>query len=503
MVAFDSLVVGFSVALQPINLLYCFIGCFIGTLVGVLPGLGSTAAMALMIPATYNASPVAAVIVLAGVWYGSQYGGSTTAILLNIPGEAGAIMSTLDGHQMARHGRAGPALGMAAFGSFIAGTLAVMGLTFLARPLVTLALRFGPAEYFSLMFLGMVLLTFLTSGSMIKALMMICFGIIVGASGLDAMSGSARFTFGLVELMDGVGIVPLVMGLFGIAEILVNIEQEIKSTILETSMQGILPTLQDWIRVKWTILRATVIGFFIGILPGGGAILSTFAAYTVEKMLSKHPELFGTGVIEGVAAPESANNAAAQAGFIPLLTLGIPSSVIMAIILGAFMIHGVTPGPLLLVNHPDIFWGIITSMYVGNGMLLILNLPLIGLWVKVLKVPFHILMPILFLVCLIGCYSLNTSKADVLIMLIFGGIGYFLKKLKYEIAPMVLAFILGTQMEFFLKQALMSSQGDFMIFVMHPIAAICLTIALILLCLPLLPQLARRRSKLISEESST
>ena len=378
---------GFQVALQPMNLFYCFMGCLIGTMVGVLPGLGPTAAMSLLLPATFHVPPVSAVIMLAGIYYGAMYGGSTTSILVNIPGEAASVMTCLDGYKLARAGRAGAALGMAAFGSFIAGTFGILGLTLVAPPLVEFALRFGPPEYFSLMCLGMVVLTFLSSSSMIRALMMACFGLIVGSIGQDTISGTSRFTFGIVELMDGVGLVPVVMGLFGISEILLNLETKIDREIFQTKVKGLLPTLEDWIRCKWSIVRGTVIGFFLGILPGGGAVLASFVAYAVEKRSSARPEEFGTGVIEGVAAPESANNAAAQSAFIPLLTMGLPSNVVMAMLLGALIIHGITPGPLLISQHPEMFWGVVASMYLGNVMLLVLNLPLIGMWVQFLQDP--------------------------------------------------------------------------------------------------------------------
>jgi putative tricarboxylic transport membrane protein len=484
---------GFSVALQPTNLFYCFAGCVIGTLVGVLPGLGPTAAMSLLLPATFHITPVSAIIMLAGIYYGAMYGGSTTSILVNIPGEAASVMTCLDGYQMARQGRAGPALGISAFGSFIAGTIAIIGLTFLAPPLANLALKFGPPEYFALMCLGMVVLTFLSSTSMVRALMMACFGIIVGSIGTDTVSGTSRFTFGLTDLMDGVGLVPVVMGLFGISEMLLNLETKIDRDVFKTRVKGIFPTLQDWSKAKWAIARGTVIGFFLGILPGGGAILSSFVAYAIEKKCSKTPELFGTGVIEGVAAPESANNSAAQSSFIPLLTLGIPSNVVMAMLLGALIIHGVTPGPLLLAQHPEVFWGVVASMYLGNIMLLVLNLPLIGMWVQCLKVPYPIMMPLIILFCMVGAYTIANSVMDVFFMLVFGLVGYFMKKLKYDAPPFILAFVLGPMLEYSLKQSLVISRGSFSIFWSRPISATCLGIAVVLLVIPLLPKLGRRR----------
>ena len=487
----NYLYLGFSVALQPMNLFYCFIGVLIGTLVGVLPGLGPVAAMSLLLPATFHTSPVASIIMLSGIYYGAMYGGSTTSILVNIPGEAASVMTCLDGYQMARQGRAGPALGISAFGSFIAGTVGILGMMLIAPPLVNFALKFGPPEYFSLMILGLMILTFLTSASMIRALMMAVFGLVVGCIGLDNISGLARFAFNIPELLDGVGLVPVVMGLFGISEVMLNIELKIKQEVFTTEVKGLLPSLQDWAKSIWSILRGTVVGFFLGILPGGGAVIASFVSYAIEKRVSKHPEEFGKGAIEGVAAPEAANNAAAQGAFIPLLTLGIPSNVVMAMLLGALIIHGVTPGPLLLADHPQLFWGVVASMYVGNAMLLALNLPLIGMWVQLLRVPYSILFPLIILFCLIGAYSINNSSTDVLIMLVFGVIGYLMKKLSLEAAPMVLAFVLGPMMETALRQSLIKSKGSFSIFFTRPISATCLIIAIALMIMPLLPWFRR------------
>ncbi|MFZ5866914.1 MAG: tripartite tricarboxylate transporter permease [Thermodesulfobacteriota bacterium] len=484
---------GFQVALQPMNLFYCFLGCLIGTMVGVLPGLGPTAAMSLLLPATFHVPPVSAVIMLAGIYYGAMYGGSTTSILVNIPGEAASVMTCLDGYRMARAGRAGAALGMAAFGSFLAGTVGILALTVVAPPLVGFALHFGPPEYFSLMCLGMVILTFLSSSSMIRALMMACFGLIVGTIGQDVVSGSTRFTFGIMELMDGIGLIPVVMGLFGISEILLNLETKIDREVFQTKVKGLLPTLEDWIRCKWALVRGTIIGFFLGILPGGGAVLASFVSYAVEKKFSPRGDQFGTGVIEGVAAPECANNSAAQAAFIPLLTLGLPANVVMAMLLGALIIHGVTPGPLLIAQHSDVFWGVVASMYIGNVMLLVLNLPLIGMWVQFLRVPYPIMMPLIVLFCLVGSYTVANSVMDVFFMLVFGVIGYLMKKLKYEAPPFILAFVLGPLLEYSLKQSLIISKGSFGIFVTRPISAVCLAIALILLLIPLVPLIGRKR----------
>jgi putative tricarboxylic transport membrane protein len=490
---FSQLVTGFSVALQPVNLLYCFIGTLIGTLVGVLPGLGPVAAMSLLLPATFHTTPEASIIMLAGIYYGSMYGGSTTSILMNIPGEAASIVTCLDGHEMAKRGRAGAALGIAAFGSFIAATIAIIGLQLLSAPLVDFALKFGSPEYFSLMILGMTILTFLASASMLRAIMMACFGLVLGCVGQDTISGAMRFTFGMPELLEGLGIVPVVMGLFGISEVLLNLERTVKSEIFAGKVKGLFPTLKDWGRAKWAITRGTVMGFFLGILPGGGGTIAAFASYAIEKRFSSHPEEFGKGAIEGVAGPESANNAAAQGAFIPLLSLGIPSNVVMALLLGALIIHGITPGPLLLEQHPQLFWGVVTSMYVGNIMLLILNLPLIGLWVKVLKIPYSILFPLILLLCFIGAFTINNSMADVWLMFAFGILGYLMKKLSLEAAPMVLAFVLGPMLETALRQSLIKSDGSFTIFVTRPISATFLTVSALLLLVPMLPKLRKKR----------
>ncbi|MBM4278093.1 MAG: tripartite tricarboxylate transporter permease [Deltaproteobacteria bacterium] len=492
--------IGFSVALQPINLFYCFVGVFIGTLVGVLPGIGPVGAMSLLLPTTFKATPEAAIIMLAGIYYGAMYGGSTTSILVNIPGEAASVVTCLDGYQMAQQGRAGPALGIAAFGSFIAGTLSILGLMLLAPPLSKFALRFGPPEYFTLMVLGLTILIYLAHGSMSKALIMAAFGIILGLVGLDSINARPRFTFGKMELIDGVGLVPVVMGLFGVSEVLLNIEQVVRRDVLRTKVKGLLPTVKDWRNSTGPIARGSLLGFFLGILPGGGAIISSFISYAVEKRVSKHPERFGTGAIEGVAGPESANNAATGGAFIPLMTLGIPPNVIMAMLLGAFMIHGVTPGPLMMKQNPGIFWGVIVSMYIGNIMLLILNLPLITIWVQVLKVPYKILFPLILLFCLIGVYSVNNVVFDIYLMLIFGIMGYLMKKFGYEGAPLVLAFVLGPLMENNLRKSLIISQGDFSIFFTRPLAAASLILALFLLISPFIPGLGKKRKVIPKEE---
>jgi len=490
---FGSIIYGFQVTFQPINFLFCGVGVLVGTLVGVLPGIGPAGAMALLLPATFKFSPTSTIILLAGIYYGVQYGGSTTSILVNIPGEASSVMTCIDGHQMARQGRAGPALGIAAWGSFIAGTISNIGLMLVAIPLAHAALRLGPPEYFALMCTGLIIVTYLAQGSVLKAIMMGLVGIILGSVGLDLISGFPRFTFGINELTDGIGIVPLVMGLFGVSEILENLEGNLQREIFKTRIRNLWPSLKDWMDSKWAIVRGSVIGFVLGILPGGGAVISTFVSYAVEKRISKNPEKFGKGAIEGVAAPESANNASAGASLIPLLSLGIPPTPIMAIFFSALIIHGIQPGPLLIKQHPDLFWGLVASLYLGNGLLLILNLPLIGIWVKVLEVPYKILFPLILLFCLIGVYSMNNLSFDLYVMLFFGVVGWMMRKFGYEGAPLILAYVLGPMLENALRQSLLISQGSFLIFVTRPISAIALGFALLLLLTTLLPHFKKRR----------
>jgi putative tricarboxylic transport membrane protein len=489
----ESIVLGLGVGLEPANLLYAFVGALIGTLVGVLPGLGPSAAISLLLPMSFKLSPVGAIIMLAGIYYGAMYGGSTTAILVNIPGEAASVMTTLDGYQMARRGRAGAALGISAFGSFIAGTLSVLGLMVFAPPLAELALRFGPPEYTALMVLGFVILTFLVSGSMAKALMMVAFGVFLSTVGLDAISGTARFTMKMSELMDGVGLVPVIMGLFGITEVLLNLEQTLRRSVLIGKIQGIMPTRADWRRALPAILRGTGLGFVLGLLPGGGSILASFVSYAVEKRISSHREEFGEGAIEGVAGPESANNAGAGASFVPLLTLGIPSNSVMAILLGALMIHGIQPGPLLMQEHPDLVWGVIMSMYLGNAMLLVLNLPLIGLWVHLLRVPYAYLFPFILLFSLVGAYSGSNTTTDVVLMVVFGVLGYWMRKTGYEAAPLVLGLVLGGMFENALRQSLLLSDGSPAIFFSRPLSLLFMLTAIVLLLFPLVPRFRGRR----------
>ncbi|MCX5916893.1 MAG: tripartite tricarboxylate transporter permease [Deltaproteobacteria bacterium] len=487
---------GVQTLFTPTNILFCFLGVLMGTLVGVLPGLGPTAAIALLLPNTFHVTPVTAIIMLAGIYYGAMYGGSTTSILVNIPGEAASVITCLDGYQMALKGRAGPALGIAAFGSFIAGTISVLGLMLVAPPLAKFALAFGPPEYFSLMLMGIVVLIYLASGSILKALMIAVFGLLLGTIGMDAISGTQRLTFGVLELADGIGLIPAIMGLFGVAEVISNVEEEMKREIITAKVKNLLPNLRDWKDSFWPIIRGSFLGFFIGILPGPAPVISAFTSYAIEKKISKHPEKFGTGVIEGVAGPESANNAATGGAFIPLFTLGIPANSVIAILLGAFMIHGIQPGPMLISKYPDLFWGTIMSMYLGNIMLLILNLPLIGLWVKVLKVPYPILFPLILLFCLVGVFSLNYSNVEVALMIGFGIFGYLARKFQFEMAPLVLAIVIGPMMENNLRLALTISQGDPWIFIQKPISAVFMIVSLVLLISPFIPWLGKRREKL-------
>ena len=479
---FSQLLNGFQVVFQPVNFLYCFIGVFVGQLIGVLPGIGPVGAMSVLLPATFGVPPVTGVIMLSGIYYGAMYGGTITSVLVNIPGEAATAITCLDGYQMAKKGRAGPALGIAAMGSFIGGTVSLIFLMLLVYPLAEIAVKFGPPEYFALMCMGLTVVAYLAKGSLIKAIIMAILGLVLGCIGTDIISGKIRFVFGIEKLSDGLDIVPLAMGLFGISEVLTNIEKPFKRRIFETGkIKHLLPNIEDWKRSLRPIIRGTFIGFFLGILPGGGSILSSFVSYSTEKRISKHPEDFGWGAIEGVAGPETANNAATAGAFIPLLALGIPPNVVMAILLGALLIHGITPGPLFIKQHPDVFLGTIASMYIGNGMLLLLNLPLIGIWVRVLKIPIRILFPLILLFCLIGSYAVNNSVFDIIVMIIFGVVGYILRKFKYEEAPLLLAFILGPMLEQAFRQSLVMSSGDLSIFLIRPISCIAILLSFALL----------------------
>ncbi len=480
--AFTGLWNGFSLAVTPFNLLFALLGATLGTAVGVLPGLGPAATISLLLPLSYAlGNSVTSIIMLAGIYYGAMYGGSTTSILLNIPGEAASVVTCIDGFQMAKKGRAGAALGMAAIGSFIAGTGGVIGLTFVAPPLSAFALKFGPPEYFSLTILGLMLATYLSGKSVIKGVIMAIFGLLLATVGMDPVTGNTRYTFGLMILEDGFDFLTLGMGLFGIGEIFITLEGKVKSELVTTQISHLWPTLKDWALSKWSVVRGSIVGFFVGLLPGGGAVIASLLAYAVEKRVSKEPEKFGNGALEGVAAPESANNAAASASFIPMLTLGIPGNPAIAMIFAALLIQGVTPGPLLIKEHPNLFWAVIASMYIGNVMLLVLNLPLVGLWVQMLKVPYSILAPFIVLICSIGVYSMKNDVTDVAMMVIFGVVGYILRKLQFELGPLLLAFVLGRILERSLRQALLISRGDVSIFITRPISAVLLAIVALMI----------------------
>jgi len=488
---YSSIIAGFSESLQLSRLLYCLLGSFLGTMVGVMPGLGPSATIALLLPITLHLDTVSAIIMLAGIYYGAQYGGSTTSILVNVPGESSSVVTCFDGYAMAKQGRAGPALGIAAFGSFIAGTFGVAVLMLVAIPLGEFALKFGPPEYFTLMLLGLVLVCYLGGKSFLKSMIMVCTGLFLGTVGMDALSGAERFTYGILVLQDGVGLVPMFMGMFGIAEVLSMMEKPVEQQVI-AKPKGIMPTRQDWKDSKRAITRGTLIGFFLGVLPGGGCTLASIAAYVAEKRFSKHPEKFGTGAIEGVAAPESANNSAASGSFIPLLTLGIPANVVTAVLLAALMIHGVIPGPMLIKERPDIFWGVVTSMYIGNLMLLILNLPLIGLFTTFLKTPYPILASIILVTCLIGAYSSNFNTGDVFIMIAAGGLGYLFRKIDFDVAPLVLALVLGPQIEVALRQSLNITRGNIFVFFQRPIALIFLVAILVSVFSPIIRLIYRK-----------
>jgi len=483
---------GFAVSLTPARIFFCFLGAVLGTIVGVLPGLGPSATIALLLPVTYRLDTVSAIIMMAGIYYGSQYGGSTTSILVRIPGESSSMVTCFDGYEMTKQGRAGPALAIAAIGSFIAGTLSVVGLMLVAPPLGRFALAFGPPEYFSLMVLGLTLVAYLGGESLLKALIMAVVGLLLATIGQDPVAGVERYTFDTLVLRDGIGLVPVFMGMFGIAEVLATMEEPPDQQRLSTP-KGLLPTRQDWRDSGWPIARGTVVGFLLGVLPGGGATIASIAAYVTEKRFAKNRGRLGHGAIEGVAGPEASNNAAATGSFIPLLTLGIPANVVMAMMLAAFTLHGIRPGPLLIQERPDLFWGVITSMYLGNIMLLILNLPMVGLFVQILRIPYPILAPLILLFCLVGAYSTSTQVADVLVMICFGLLGYLMRKFKFEAAPLVLALILGKQMEESLRQALGISQGSFAVFFTRPISLVLLLATAASLAAPMITWAWRRR----------
>jgi putative tricarboxylic transport membrane protein len=485
---------GFSVALAPTNLLYALIGCVLGTLIGVLPGLGPAAGTAILIPVTFSLDPVGAIIMLAAIYYGAMYGGTITSILVNVPGEAASVITCLDGYQMAKQGRAGPALGIAAIGSFIGGTFATLALMVVSLPLANFALRFGPPEVFALLVVGLSLVTGLSGRSLLAALIMTAFGLMLAMIGMDPVRGAPRFTFGLPPLYDGVGFIPVVMGLFGVGEILLSMEAPVLE-IIKTKFTDLLPKKEEWRVSGGAIGRGTVIGFFLGLIPGIGAIIPTFLAYVVEKKVSKHPEKFGTGVIEGVASPETANNSYANGAMVPLLTLGIPGSPTLAVLMGAFIIHGLTPGPFLFKERPDVVWGLIASLYLGNVILLVLNLPLVGFWAKLLEIRYQYLYPGILLFCILGAYSLNQSIFDVGVMIAFGVLGYVFRKIDWPLAPTVLALILGPMMERALRTSLEMSAGDLTILVTRPISLVLLIIAAVVLASPAVRLLGKKAGK--------
>jgi TctA family transporter len=496
---FSHLALGFGVALTPVNLLYALVGALLGTLIGVLPGIGPVATIAMLLPTTYALQPVSALIMLAGIYYGAQYGGSTTAILVNMPGESSSVVTCLDGYQMARKGQAGAALATAALGSFFAGTCATVLVAAVSLPLSALALKFGPAEYFSLMVLGLIGAVVLAHGSLLKAIAMIVLGLLLGIVGTDVNSGVARFDFGIPELSDGIGVVVVAMGLFGFSEIILNLESTAPRELITTKLKGMWITKAQF-KLAWpAVLRGTALGSVLGVLPGGGAMLSSFASYSIEKKLAKDPSQFGKGAIQGVAGPESANNAGAQTSFIPLLTLGIPENAVMAMMVGAMMIHNIQPGPQVMTSNPSLFWGLVASMWVGNLMLVVLNLPLIGIWIKLLTVPYRMLYPAILLFCAIGVYTVNNTSFDVMQTAFFGFLGVLFAKLECEPAPLLLGFVLGPMMEENLRRALLLSRGDPTVFATRPISAGLLAAAIMLVLVIALPNIRRQREEAFQE----
>ena len=479
-----NILYGFQVVLMPANLLYCFAGCLIGTLVGVLPGLGPGAAIAILLPSTFGLNTASAIIMLAGIYYGAMYGGSTTSILVNIPGEAAAVVTCLDGYQMAMKGRAGPALGISAIGSFFGGIISVLMLVFIAPMLAHVAIKFGPPEYASLLLMGLLMAVYLSSGSVLKGLMMMGLGVILGMVGQDLAYGVDRFTFGNDRLLSGLDFVPVAMGLFGISEVLLNLEEAEVRDIFKTGLRGVFPTREDWRRCWGPMLRSGVLGACMGVLPGGGPVISSFASYAIEKRISKDPDRFGRGAIEGVVAPETANNAGSTSSFIPLMTLGIPTNAAVAMIFVAMMIHGIRPGPMLLQEHPEMFWGVIASMFVGNAILLALNLPLVGIWASLLKVPYKYLVLVILIVCVIGAYGVNYSAFDVGTLVVFGVFGYLIRKIGFPIAPLVLALILAPKLERSFQQSMVMGMGSLMIFLRRPISAAFLIVMVLLVLKP-------------------
>lgn len=498
---FQSLALGFGQALAPLNLLWCLVGVLIGTLVGVLPGLGPAATIAMLLPFTYGLSPVAAMIMLAGIYYGAQYGGSTTAILINLPGEASSVVTAIDGYKMARQGRAGTALATAAISSFAAGTIATILLALFAPALAEVGLLFGPAEYFALMTLGLVASILLASGSMMKGVAMVLAGILLGLIGQDVQTALPRFTFRITELEDGIGFVVVAMGLFGIGEIIRDLENHEKRVAITQAVTGLVPSRADLIRMIAPTARGTIIGSVLGILPGGGALLASFAAYSIEKRIARPPEGMGNGAIEGVAAPESANNAGAQTSFVPMLTLGIPSNAVMALMIGALIVQGVAPGPTLVTEKPEIFWGVIASMWIGNAMLIVLNLPLIGIWVRLLSVPFAYLFPAILLFCAIGAFSMSNSTFDIWLLALFGVLGYLFAKLECEPSPLILGLVLGPMMEENFRRAIQLSKGDYWTFLQRPLSASLLACAGLALLVVVLPSIRSAREGAFSPKA--
>ena len=489
---------GFGIATTAANLLYCLLGAVAGTLVGILPGLGPIAGIALLIPVTFGLNPTSAIIMLSGIYYGAMYGGSTTSILLNVPGETASVITCIDGYQMAQKGKAGPALAMCAIGSFTAGTLAIFGMVFLAPPLAEAALAFGPPEYFSLMVCGFIVLSNVTGTSLLKSLMMAIVGLIIGTVGLDPVTGDYRFTFDSTYLLSGIEFVAVAIGLFGIAEVLSNVDQplaNLEQRVIVPRFRDLYPSLQDLKKSVGSILRGSGIGFGVGLVPGPAPVIATYASYMVEKKISKHPEEFGKGAIEGVAGPESANNAACQSAFIPLFVLGIPFAPPTAILLGALMIHGVVPGPMMISEHPDVFWGVIASMYIGNFILLLLNLPFVPFFANILRIPKKILLPLVMLFCLTGMYTVNNSVNDIWLMLLMGALGYLMRKWAYEAAPLLLALVLGPKLEVAFRQSLMLSHGGFGVFVERPISLVFLLVTLIFLCVPAVQFMLKKLGK--------
>ncbi len=497
---FQHLYLGFSTILSVQNVLLCFVGCLLGTLIGVLPGIGPLATIAILMPLTYNAEPVGSLIMLAGIYYGSQYGGSTTAILVNMPGETSSLVTTFDGHAMAKQGRAGKALGIAAIGSFVAGTFATFVIAAIAIPLSKLALSFTAGNYFALMVLGLALAIVLAGGSVIKAVCTLIIGVVMALIGADQITAEPRLTFGTEILYDGFNVAIVSMGLFGIAEILRNLETPEMKPFVGKVTGSLLPDRKDIKQSAGSIARGSVLGSIIGIIPGNGATLSSFVSYALEKALSKRPERFGKGAIEGVAGPESANNAAAQTTFIPLLTLGLPSTAVMALVGGAMTLHGVVPGPQVISKHPDLFWGVVTSMWIGNLMLVVINLPLIGIWVKFLKVPYHLLFPMIVLICCLGIYSVNSRPSDVLEVAAFGAFGYLFFKLRFELAPLLLGLVLGAMLEDNLRRGLILSNGNVWTFLSEPLTLVLLLAALLALGAALVPSLSKGREILVDED---